>query len=104
MVRAMNESSWPSFWLAALMFLIFRARTRRDFGHGTLACGFVSGMWLVSAAGCKPAASAESAPAVEAHESWCPTGFEQGPSDTCFAIPEPLPKDAPVLVYLHGMY
>ncbi len=39
-----------------------------------------------------------------ANESWCPDGFEQGPSDTCFAIPEHPAADAPVLVYLHGMY
>jgi poly(3-hydroxybutyrate) depolymerase len=37
-------------------------------------------------------------------ESWCPEGFETGPSDTCFAIPEQPPRDAPVLVYLHGTY
>lgn len=39
-----------------------------------------------------------------AGESWCPDGFESGPSDTCFAIPERPTKDTPVLVYLHGMY
>lgn len=39
-----------------------------------------------------------------AGETWCPEGFETGPSDTCFAIPEQGSKDTPVLVYLHGMY
>jgi poly(3-hydroxybutyrate) depolymerase len=39
-----------------------------------------------------------------AGESWCPDGFESGPNDTCFAIPEHPAKDAPVLVYLHGSY
>lgn len=39
-----------------------------------------------------------------ANESWCPDGFEPGPNDTCFAIPDEVPKDAPVLVYLHGEY
>jgi poly(3-hydroxybutyrate) depolymerase len=38
------------------------------------------------------------------NEAWCPSGFEVGPSDTCFAIPDPPPKNAPILVYLHGMF
>lgn len=37
-------------------------------------------------------------------ETWCPEGFEPGPSDTCFSIPDGPTKDTPVLVYLHGMY
>jgi poly(3-hydroxybutyrate) depolymerase len=37
-------------------------------------------------------------------DSWCPDGFESGPQDTCFAVPEMTNKDTPVLVYLHGMY
>ena len=37
-------------------------------------------------------------------ESWCPEGFEIGPADTCFAIPEKTEKNTPILVYLHGMY
>lgn len=37
-------------------------------------------------------------------ESWCPEGFEVGPDDACFAVPESHGKDTPVLVYLHGMY
>lgn len=41
---------------------------------------------------------------VATQESWCPDGFEVGPSDTCFAIPEAHGKETPVLVYLHGMY
>ncbi len=43
-------------------------------------------------------------PALAATESWCPDGFEIGPQDTCFAVPESHTKDTPVLVYLHGMY
>jgi poly(3-hydroxybutyrate) depolymerase len=39
-----------------------------------------------------------------AGESWCPDGFESGPNETCFAIPEHAAKDTPVLVYLHGSY
>lgn len=39
-----------------------------------------------------------------ATETWCPDGFESGPSDTCFAVPEHGAKDTPVLVYLHGPY
>jgi len=39
-----------------------------------------------------------------AHETWCPEGFEAGANDTCFAIPEKTTKETPVLIYLHGMY
>ena len=41
---------------------------------------------------------------LSASDSWCPDGFEVGPQDTCFAVPERTTKDTPVLVYLHGMY
>jgi predicted esterase len=41
---------------------------------------------------------------LSASESWCPDGFEVGPQDTCFAVPETTTKDTPVIVYLHGMY
>lgn len=41
---------------------------------------------------------------LSASESWCPDGFEVGPQDTCFAVPEKASKDTPVLIYLHGMY
>jgi poly(3-hydroxybutyrate) depolymerase len=41
---------------------------------------------------------------LSASDSWCPDGFEVGPQDTCFAVPEKTTKDTPVLVYLHGMY
>ncbi len=62
----------------------------------------------MSAPSCKPGAThdtdAKSAPLTHATESWCPEGFESGAADTCFAIPEKPAKDAPVLVYLHGMY
>ncbi|MBS2014251.1 MAG: hypothetical protein JST00_15295 [Deltaproteobacteria bacterium] len=37
-------------------------------------------------------------------ESWCPDGFEVGPQDTCFAVPETTSKTTPILVYLHGQY
>ena len=46
----------------------------------------------------KPAAT------LSASDSWCPEGFEVGPSDTCFAVPETTTKDTPIIVYLHGMY
>lgn len=57
---------------------------------------------LVFSASCKPPPEKN----VLAHttESWCPEGFEPGPNDTCFAIPETPTKDTPILVYLHGMY
>jgi poly(3-hydroxybutyrate) depolymerase len=38
------------------------------------------------------------------NESWCPDGFESGPSDTCFLIPEHPTKETPILVYLHGVF
>jgi len=41
---------------------------------------------------------------MSASDSWCPDGFEVGPQDTCFAVPETTTKDTPVIVYLHGMY
>lgn len=37
-------------------------------------------------------------------DSWCPDGFEGGPQDTCFAVPEMTTRETPVLVYLHGPY
>jgi hypothetical protein len=37
-------------------------------------------------------------------ESWCPEGFESGPRDTCFLIPENATKDTPILLYLHGLF
>jgi poly(3-hydroxybutyrate) depolymerase len=37
-------------------------------------------------------------------DSWCPEGFEVGPADTCFAVPETTTKETPIIVYLHGMY
>ena len=57
-------------------------------------------------AGCKstgPDASVEANHLV-ANDSWCPEGFEQSTPDTCFLLPEGNPKDASILVYLHGMY
>jgi poly(3-hydroxybutyrate) depolymerase len=43
-------------------------------------------------------------PVLTHNETWCPDGFESGPSDTCFAIPEPHDAKTPIIVYLHGMY
>jgi len=43
-------------------------------------------------------------PALSHTETWCPDGFESGPQDTCFAIPDAHDAKTPVLVYLHGMY
>ena len=51
---------------------------------------------------CSPAKPAN--PVMAASESWCPDGFEIGPQDTCFAVPEATTHDTPILVYLHGMY
>ena len=58
---------------------------------------------------CAPAALASCSPSkpaatLSASESWCPDGFESGPQDTCFAVPETTTKETPILVYLHGMY
>lgn len=58
---------------------------------------------IVAAAGCGEKKPARDALAQSA-EAWCPEGFEVGPEDTCFALPEAHGKDTPVLVYLHGMY
>lgn len=37
-------------------------------------------------------------------ESWCPDGFEVGPTDTCFLLPEARGKGVGVVVFLHGMF
>lgn len=67
-----------------------------------LACvrplALVPPLVLVACSPSKPAAT------LSASESWCPDGFEVGPQDTCFAVPETTTKDTPILVYLHGMY
>lgn len=70
-------------------------RTKLTFAY-TLAV--VSGIALASCSPAKPAAT------LSATESWCPDGFEVGPQDTCFAVPETTTRDTPILVYLHGMY
>ena len=61
---------------------------------------------LLAMAGCKSTGSAASAETTHlvANDSWCPDGFEQSTPDTCFLLPEGNPKDAPILVYLHGMF
>lgn len=62
---------------------------------------------LVVAVGVVVAACGTSEPKptfAHAPETWCPDGFEQGPDDTCFAIPDTHDKETPVLVYLHGMF
>jgi poly(3-hydroxybutyrate) depolymerase len=41
---------------------------------------------------------------VAAPESWCPDGFEQGPDDACFMLPEQRGDKTAVLVYLHNNY
>lgn len=62
-------------------------------------------MLAVSLGACRPNAQAAKEPPLAGEtESWCPEGFEAGPSDTCFAIPERPTHDTPVLVYLHGPY
>jgi len=59
----------------------------------------------IAASGCRTRAAGDDTKTVlHTNESWCPDGFEPGPSDTCFAIPEHPTKDTPVVVYLHGMY
>jgi poly(3-hydroxybutyrate) depolymerase len=60
---------------------------------------FIVGAALVACA-CNPKPAAT----LTASESWCPDGFEVGPQDTCFAVPERTTKETPVLVYLHGMF
>ncbi len=66
-----------------------------------------SAVFLVFLLSCKSSGGQDNTTnpnALHAHESWCPEGFETGPSDTCFAIPANPSKEAPVLVYLHGIY
>src|SRR5437879_10951873 len=60
------------------------------------------GCFTVIVSACGPSAAPKTA--LSSSESWCPDGFEVGPTDTCFAIPEKHDKDTAVLVYLHGPY
>jgi len=55
----------------------------------------------LSLAGCP---SSKPPSTLSSSESWCPNGFEVGPQDTCFAVPETTTRETPVLVYLHGPY
>jgi poly(3-hydroxybutyrate) depolymerase len=65
---------------------------------GLVAAAFAAAVAFVSCGPAKPVAT------LSTSDSWCPEGFEVGPSDTCFAVPERTTKDTPVIVYLHGMY
>lgn len=40
--------------------------------------------------------------AIEASHNWCPEGFEPGPGDSCFALPE-RKQNAKILVYVASM-
>ena len=74
---------------------------RTKFG---IACAFgapLAALLSLSPASCSPAKPVAT---LSASDSWCPDGFEVGPQDTCFAVPETTTKDTPILVYLHGMY
>ncbi len=62
----------------------------------------LAGAACVAGASCTPPAKPD--PNLSASDSWCPEGFEVGPQDTCFAVPEMTTKDTPIIVYLHGMY
>ncbi len=67
--------------------------------------------WMMAAAvavglahvGC-PSPATPKKDAFVANETWCPEGFEVGPQDTCFAIPDNHGAETPILVYLHGPY
>jgi pimeloyl-ACP methyl ester carboxylesterase len=52
---------------------------------------------VVAALGC--GAAAVKPPAIEPSHNWCPEGFESGPGDTCFILPEHK-VDAKILVYI----
>ena len=69
-----------------------------------IACVFsapLAALLSLSPASCSPAKPVAT---LSASDSWCPDGFEVGPQDTCFAVPETTTKETPILVYLHGMY
>lgn len=71
-------------------------------GRATRAAGGV--VIALALVACRSGKPTEPPPNLSSQESWCPEGFEVGPQDTCFAIPDAHDKDTPVLVYLHGMY
>jgi poly(3-hydroxybutyrate) depolymerase len=65
-----------------------------------------AGFLALSAVACTPGTGTEGgkAPIAATNESWCPEGFEIGPAETCFSIPEHPTKDTAVVVYLHGLF
>ena len=74
---------------------------RTNFAIASVFGAPLGALLSLSPASCSPAKPVAT---LSASDSWCPDGFEVGPQDTCFAVPETTTKDTPVLVYLHGMY
>ena len=62
----------------------------------------VVGLVGLAIAACKSTPAAT--PALTNNETWCPDGFESGPQDTCFAIPDAHDAKTPIVIYLHGMF
>jgi len=56
----------------------------------------LAGSGLVGLAACGPGKPPVAT--LSASDSWCPDGFEVGPQDTCFAVPEMTTKDTPVII------
>jgi poly(3-hydroxybutyrate) depolymerase len=80
-------------------------RTKTSFTRASRALAMLLAvpfaLCLLAPASCSPSKPVAT---LSASESWCPDGFEVGPQDTCFAVPETTTKETPILVYLHGMY
>jgi dienelactone hydrolase len=93
-----RSSSAPSFWYSQKHM---RAPRRRLVSSGTRTLCLLAGVAVVSAS-CTPAP--KPATYVASQESWCPEGFEQGPDEACFALPEQRGDKTAVLIYLHHAY
>jgi poly(3-hydroxybutyrate) depolymerase len=80
------------------------ARAGAARGATSAGRGLVALVALVTIGGAACGTAKPAPPALSSSESWCPDGFEVGPSDTCFTIPDAHDATTPVLVYLHGSY
>ena len=62
------------------------------------ACAIVFG--ATASCGSPPKATSY----IATENSWCPEGFEAGPDDACFALPEQRGEKTAVLIYMHDAY
>ncbi|MFO0663150.1 MAG: hypothetical protein U0174_04320 [Polyangiaceae bacterium] len=73
-------------------------RTTTSMRAAIAALGLSAGTLSMGLSGCGPK---QAASALEVKTTWCPEHYEQGPGDTCFALPAQK-KDAKILLYFPG--